>query len=120
MSKQRTPSAHKRTAEQSMELVGVPASQSQISDRKILEDMARSDTLLDHDGETCGLCCNITIGAQVAREMLAAGEYEDVVSKWANETQRRCQKTKFYKLWVRETRAGRDPHQAFAERGWEP
>ena len=27
------------------------------------------------------------LGSQVAREMIEAGEYEDVVSKWAAETQ---------------------------------
>ena len=27
------------------------------------------------------------LGAEVAREMIEAGEYEDVVSKWAAETQ---------------------------------
>jgi hypothetical protein len=28
--------------------------------------------------------------------------------------------TAFFKLWQEEEAAGRDPKQAFAERGWEP
>jgi hypothetical protein len=82
--------------------------------------MARSDDLVDHDGETCGMCHNMILGAQVARELIEAGEYEDVVSKWAAETKRRWEKSKFFKLWQQEQKAGRDPHKAFKDRGWEP
>jgi hypothetical protein len=81
--------------------------------------MARSDELADHDGETCGHCHNMILGAEVAREMLEAGEYEDVVGKWATEARRRWEESKFYKLWQEETNAGRDPRQAFRDRGWE-
>jgi len=28
--------------------------------------------------------------------------------------------SKFFKLWQEEQKAGRDPHQAFKDRGWEP
>ena len=55
--------------------------------RTFCERMARSDELVDHDGETCGQCHNMILGAEVAREMIEAGEYEDVVSKWAAEAQ---------------------------------
>ena len=65
-------------------------------------------------------CHNMILGAQVAREMIEAGEYEDVVSKWAAEARRRWEESKFFKLWQEEKQAGRDPHQAFKERGWEP
>jgi hypothetical protein len=44
------------------------------------------------------------LGAEVAREMIEAGEYEDVVSKWAAETQRRWEASKFFKLWQEESR----------------
>lgn len=66
------------------------------------------------------MCHNIILGAQVAREMIEAGEYEDVVKKWANEARKRWQNSKFFKLWQEELNAGRDPYQAFKERGWEP
>jgi hypothetical protein len=52
--------------------------------------------------------------------MIEAGEYEDVVSKWAQESRRRWEQSKFCKLWQEEVKAGRDPHQAFKDRGWEP
>src|SRR6266404_4589516 len=92
--KERKPDDYRAAAEDSLELAKVLAGQGQIGDQDFLERMARSDALVDHDGETCGMCHNILLGAEVAREMIEAGEYEDVVSKWAAETQRRWQKSK--------------------------
>lgn len=117
---ERTSADYRKAAEDSLELAKVLAGQGAIGDQDFLERMAQSDELVDHDGEQCGMCCNIILGAEVAREMLEAGEYEDVVRKWAAETQRRWRKSKFFKLWQREQKAGRDPHEAFKERGWEP
>ena len=117
---ERKPEDYREAANDSMELAKVLAGQGGISDRDFLERMARSDDLVDHDGETCGLCHNMILGAQVAREMLEAGAYEDVVSKWATEARRRWEKSKFFKLWQEEVKAGRDPHKAFKDRGWEP
>jgi hypothetical protein len=114
------PEDYRDAAEDSLELAHVLAGDGKINDQDFLERMARSDRLVDHDGETCGMCCNMILGAQVAREMLEAGEYEDVVSKWSAEARRRWEDTNFFKLWQKETKAGRDPHQAFEERGWEP
>ncbi len=117
---ERKPEDYRQAAEDSLELAKVLAGQGGLSDQDFLERMARSDALVDHDGETCGLCHNLRLGAQVAREMLEAGEYEDVVSKWAAESRRRWEQSKFFKLWQKEQKAGRDPHQAFKDRGWEP
>src|SRR3954451_13376368 len=117
---ERTPEDYKAAAEDSLELAKVLAGQGAMSGQDFLERMARSDRLVDHDGETCGMCHNMILGAQVAREMLEAGEYEDVVSRWAGEARRRWENSKFCKLWQEETKAGRDPHKAFEERGWEP
>ena len=79
--------------------------------------MARSDELADHDGTTCGQCHYQILGAEVAREMIEAGEYEDVVGKWAAEHKRRWEKSKFVKLWEKEKKAGRDPRKAFKDAG---
>lgn len=117
---ERNPEDYRDAAEDSLELARVLAGQGKISDQDFLQRMARSDRLVDHDGETCGMCHNVIIGAQVAREMLEAGAYEDVVSRWAEEARRRWESGKFFKLWQEETKAGRDPHKAFQERGWEP
>lgn len=116
----RKPEDYREAAENSLELAKVLAGQEGLSDQDFLERMACSDELVDHDGETCGLCHKMLLDAEVAREMIEAGEYEDVVSKWAAESQRRWQNSKFFKLWQAEQKAGRDPHQAFQERGWEP
>jgi hypothetical protein len=86
---ERTSEDYGEAAEDSLELAKVLAGQGGISALDFLERMARSDDLADHDGETCGPCHNMILGAEVAREMIEAGEYEDVVSKWAAETQRR-------------------------------
>src|SRR5260221_13825995 len=99
---ERTAEDYKEAADNSMELAKVLAGQGGISDQDFLERMARSDDLVDHDGETCGMCHNVILGAQVAREMIVAGEYEDVVSKWAAETRRRWEASKFFQLWQQE------------------
>jgi hypothetical protein len=85
---ERTPEDYREAAEDSLELAKVLAGQGAISDQDFLERMARSDDLADHDGETCGLCHNMILGAEVARDMSEAGEYEDVMRKWAAETRR--------------------------------
>ena len=117
---ERTPEDYMEAADNALELAKVLAGQGGISDRDFLERMARSDDLVDHDGETCGMAQNMILGAQVAREMIEAGEYADVVSKWATEARRRWEKSKFFKLWGKEQKAGRDPRQAFKDREWEP
>jgi hypothetical protein len=116
----RTPEDYEAAAEDSMELAKALVGRGRISDQDFLQRMARSDELVDHDGETCGQCHNMILGAEVAREMIESGEYEDVVSKWAAETKRRWEKSKFFKLWESEKNAGRDPRKAFMDRGWEP
>ena len=117
---ERKPEDYREAADDSLELAKVLAGQGGISDHDFLERMARSDDLVDHDGETCGMCHNMILGAEVAREMIEAGEYEDVVSKWATESKRRWENSRFFKLWQEEKEAGRDPHAAFKDRGWEP
>jgi hypothetical protein len=117
---ERTPEDYKEAADNAMELAKALAGEGGISDQDFLARMARSDELADHDGETCGRCHNMILGAEVAREMLEAGAYEDVVTKWADEVQRRWEDSKFFKLWQEEEAAGRDPRQAFKDRRWEP
>ncbi|HVA46407.1 MAG TPA: hypothetical protein VNH11_08540 [Pirellulales bacterium] len=117
---ERTPEDARRAAEDSIELAKVLAGESAMSDQEFLERMARSDDIVCLDAETDGMTHNILLGAQVAREMIEAAEYEDVVSKWAEESQRRWRESKFFKLWQAEQAAGRAPHKAFEERGWEP
>jgi hypothetical protein len=119
-SERRKPEDFREAAENNLELARVLAGEGAMSDQDFLERMARSDELVDHDGQTCGLCHNMILGAQVAREMLEAGEYEDVVGKWAAEARRRWEESKFVKLWQEEKKAGRDPEKAFRDRGWEP
>lgn len=117
---QKTLQDYLNAAENALELAKVLVGEGNISDQNFLERMARSDELLEHDGQTCGQCYHTRLGAQVAREMIEGGEYEDVVQKWAAETERRWKNSQFFQLWVEEQRAGRDPRKAFEKRGWEP
>ena len=117
---ERTAEDYRNAAGDALEAARVLAGEGGIDDRDFLERMARSDELADHDGEACGQCCHLILGAEVAREMIEAGEYEDVVSRWAAETRRRWEASKFFTLWREETEAGRDPRKAFEDRGWQP
>src|SRR5450759_2747921 len=105
-------------ADNALELAKVLAGEGHISAPDFLQRMAHSDDVLEHDGTTCGQCHYAILGARVAREMIEGGEYDEVVQKWAAETKRRWEKSKFCKLWVKEQKAGRDPRAAFRERGW--
>ena len=118
--KERKGEDYLEAADNSLELAKFLAGQGRISDQDFLKCMARSDELQDHDGRTCGHCHYAIVGAEVAREMLEAGAYEDLASKWGAERKRRWEESKFFKLWEKEKKAGRDPREAFKERGWEP
>ena len=117
---ERKPEDYMEAADDALELANFLAGQGGISDQDFLERMARSDELVDHDGTTCGQCHYQIVGAEVAREMIEAGQYEDVAGKWAAEHKRRWEKSKFVKLWEKEKKAGRDPRKAFKDRGWQP
>jgi hypothetical protein len=117
---ERTAEDYQNAAADALDLAGVLVGKGMIGDQAFLERMARRDELADHDGETCGQCCYLILGAEVAREMIEAGEYEDLVNRWAVETERRWEASKFSELWQEETAAGRDPRKAFEDRGWEP
>ena len=108
---ERTAEDYRNAAEDALEAAKALAGEGVIGEQEFLVRMARSDELADHDGEACGQCCHLILGAEVAREMIEAGEYEDVVSKWAAEAKRRWEKSKFFKLWVKEKKAGRDPRK---------
>jgi len=108
----------RNVARESLELAEALVGKGKISDQGFLERMARSDALVGDDAETCGMSCNIRIGAEVAREMIAAGEWEDVMSKWVEESQRRWRQTKFFKLWQECQAAKLDPEEEFSKRGW--
>ena len=119
MAKERRPEDVRKAAEDNLLLAKALVGEAQIDDQEFLERMARSDDMVDDDGETSGMSLNIILGAQTARDMLEAGEWEDVVNKWTKESRRRWYESKFFKLWQEETAAGRDPDKAFEERGWD-
>ncbi len=98
----RTAEGYMKAADDALEMAKVLTGEGGIGDQTFLERMAHSDELADHDGETCGQCYNMILGAEIAREMIEAGEYEDVMSKWAAEARRRWEESKFFKLWQKE------------------
>lgn len=92
-----------------------------MTDAEFLESMSRMDSLIDHEPDsTCGMCHHQFLMAQVARDMIAAGETEGAIKKWSDETERRWRSSKFVLLWNEAVGCGKDPHVVFAELGWEP
>jgi hypothetical protein len=88
-----------------------------MSDKEFLENMSHTDTLVDHE-DGCGICEHQRIMGQVARDLLAEGNYS--IAAWDKEAKRRWQESKYFKLWQEEVKAGRDPNKKFEEKGWEP
>lgn len=88
------------------------------TDKEFLESMASMDSLLDHDTEACGQCFHQFLMAEVARELLENEFYS--MNAWSEETKRRWEEGKFFKLWQEADAQGLNPHDVFAEKGWEP
>jgi hypothetical protein len=107
-------------ARESLFLAEVLVGKKQIGDQEFLERMAATESQILGDPERDGLSCRMLIDAQVAREMLEAGEYEDVRNKWVMESLRRWRNSKFFKLWQKRQKSGQDPEKGFEERGWSP
>src|SRR5256714_14643727 len=94
----RKPEDYMEAADNALELAKVLAGQGGISDQDFLERTARSDELVDHDGKTCGQCHYTILGAEVAREMIEAGEYENVASQWAAGSKRCWEESEIFKV----------------------
>ena len=108
----------REAAEEALEQARALLGEGSMSDREFLESMARCDRLVEH-ADNCGHCAMELIQAETARDLLAEGEILDGIAKWAAESRRRWEKSKYFLLYQREQAAGRDPRQAFQERGWE-
>ena len=91
-----------------------------MTNRELLQYQVREGLALDHDPETCGTCAHRQIFGIVAGEMLREIEVgEPDLAEWSDRVEARWKDTKFVKLWTDELAAGRDPREAFAQRGWE-
>jgi hypothetical protein len=86
------------------------------SDKEVLESLAQSDEGVEHHDD-CGHCGMLIFMAQTARDLLAEKKYS--LAFWNEEARRRWQDSKYFKLYQEEKAAGRDPNEAFNERGWE-
>ena len=96
-------------------------SEKKLTDQQFLETMSRIDLLIDHAPDTiCGMCHHQFLMAQVARDMLAKGETEDVIVKWSEESERLWRESKFVQLWREAEANNKDPNKVFEELGWEP
>lgn len=109
---------HAEAAKEALDQAKTLAGQGTMTDLQFLESMARSDRLVDHP-DNCGCCAMNIIMAQTARDLLAANEIEGGIGKWSDESRRRWEESKYFKLYQEEKAAGRDPHKAFEDRGWE-
>jgi hypothetical protein len=95
-----------------------------ITNMEFLKNMTNSDKFLDHNVEECGQCYYNKLCADVAKDMMLAiekGEKDadkDIVKRWAAEIRKRWEESKYFKLYVDELKAKRDPRKAFDEKGW--
>jgi len=97
------------------------ATERKMTDSDFLQTMARMDLLIDHEPDTtCGMCHHQFVMAQVARDMIAAGETDDVIKKWSEVAESRWRSSKFVQLWNEAVADNKDPNTVFEERGWEP
>jgi hypothetical protein len=83
-----------------------------------LNNMAALDEPMEHDPEVCGNCAHRRVGAELAREMLAAGDVTDAVGRYGDEWIARWERGKFFTLWADAAAKGLDPRAEFAKRGW--
>ncbi len=91
------------------------------TNREFIESMANFDEVTCcNDIEKCGCCYHHFLFAEVAREMLTAENFDDAINKWVDETTRRWQESKFYKLWSDAEAKEQDPRKVFERVGWTP
>lgn len=88
------------------------------NDREFLERMTMMDDMVDH-WDNCGHCATQIAMAAAARELLEKNDVFDGMEKWTELWKEKWQATKYYKLYQQEKEAGRNPQDAFDERGWE-
>jgi hypothetical protein len=67
----------------------------------------------------CGQCHKARIGAKIALSMLNGPLPVDAIRVWERRTMAAWKISKYYKLYVVEMKAGRNPKKAFKERGWQ-
>ena len=75
---------------------------------------------LEHEPGVCGHCEYRRLMAEVAREVLASGDTEDGIGRWAEEVQARWAGSVFQRLHDEAVAAGKDPATYFQERGLVP
>lgn len=76
-------------------------------------------SIQEHDREACGQCCHLWIMYEVAKKMLDAKDFTNGMRRWAEESERRWQATKFVRVYRDALNAGKDPVKVFEELGWQ-
>lgn len=87
-----------------------------MTDKEFLASMSKIDSHLDHDVDVCGQCFHQFLMAEVARELLENDFYS--INAWSEETKRRWEEGKFFKLWQEAIIQGLEPHDVFGDKGW--
>ncbi len=87
-------------------------------DREFLRSQTRQH--VEHEPGECGHCEYRRLMAEVAREILASGDAEDGISRWAEEVQARWAGSVFQRLHDEAVAAGKDPATYIRERGLLP
>ncbi len=87
-------------------------------DREFLQSQTRQH--VEHEPGTCGHCEYRRLMAEVAREILASGNTENGIARWADEVQARWAGGDFQRLHDEAVASGKDPATYIRDRGLIP
>jgi hypothetical protein len=87
-------------------------------DRAFLQSQTRQD--IEHEPGACGHCEYRRLMAEVAREILASGDTDNGIARWADEVQARWASGVFRQLHDAAVASGKDPATYIRERGLIP
>lgn len=90
----------------------------QRTEEEYIRSVATYDENLDHE-DGCGVCYYRKCMADAAKQILATGNFEDAMGRQATLVKELWEQGKYYKFYLEEKAAGRNPKEAFDEKGWE-
>ena len=108
MSNDEKPADYRQAAEDNLLLAKALVGQVQISDQEILDAWPAATTAWTMTARRAASATRSFSGARIARDLIAAGEWENVMGKWSAENERLWRESKFFRLYQEEVAAGRD------------
>lgn len=85
---------------------------------QLIRTFSKSADHIEHQ-RNCGLCHHQKCMAKAAFEIIESGDFSNAIERWTELTKKLWEKSKYFKLYQKELAAGRNPADAFQEKGWE-